>query len=462
MAKRRASGWGRDAVGPWAVAAVAWVVVLAVGAASARAQQATAAGPGTRVYGSTTTYLTERQILDPNDPTSRLYQFPIYEYLTVGADNVGVPGLSLQFRGFGMVQPANRVGSDIFTGDLLVGTLSYRDPKGRVAVTLGRQMVTTVAGGFVLLDGLWVDARPGNSVDIQAYGGWMPDAQFDYALDRVAFGGRLAYDPWDWGRIGIGYAGEHDQGILSRSAASVDYALRRVRGLEIAGFAAWDILAGNFQETGNSVSFKPTRDWRVAVDYGFFNPAARLPLTSIFRVFTEARHHKVGAELTFNSPGMLSSSFRGRYYNYGGDGHGYEIGWKPNLRFRGGRVTGLAGIELVRLSNPDNAYLEVRAFASVRPVRIFELTLDVDNFVYDHSVKGWETWRRSDPGGITAYRFTGSGGYKSSHVVGMTAGVDVFKGARLQGDVAVTVNPDFTQRWSGLLKFQYAFSTNVK
>jgi hypothetical protein len=46
--------------------------------------------------------------------------------------------------------------------------------------------------------------------------------------------------------------------------------------------------------------------------------------------------------------------------------------------------------------------------------------------------------------------------------VGLTAGVDVFQGARLQGDVAVTVNPDFTQRWSGLVKFHYAFSTNVK
>jgi hypothetical protein len=44
----------------------------------------------------------------------------------------------------------------------------------------------------------------------------------------------------------------------------------------------------------------------------------------------------------------------------------------------------------------------------------------------------------------------------------MTAGVDVCHGCRVSGEVSATVNPDFTQRWAGLLKFQYAFSKKVK
>jgi hypothetical protein len=322
-------------------------------------------------------------------------------------------------------------------------------------------LVTTIATGLVQMDGVWVKVRPGANIDLQAYGGWMPDAEFHHSSDRVAFGARIAYDPWDWGRIGLAYAGEHDQGILSRSSLSLDYALRRVRGLEIAGWVAMDGLVGAFQETGNSVSYKPHRDWRVSVDYGFFNPAARLPLTSIFRVFTDARHHKVGAEVAWRSPGMLGIDLSGRYFNYGGDGHGYQLGFKPTLRTKG-KVSSVSGIEVARLRNPSNGYTEARVFTSIRPHRIFELTLDIDNFFYDEAVNGWEAWRRADPNGVTAYHYTGSGGYKRSHVVGMTAGVDVCHGCRVSGEVSATVNPDFTQRWAGLLKFQYAFSKKVK
>ena len=461
MSERRASRRCRIGGGPVAVAVVVWFVALMAVAVPALAETAAASGPATRVYGSSTTFMTERQILDPNDPSSRLYQFPVYEYLTVGADNVGVQGLSFQVRGFGMVQPAHLYGEDTFAGDMLIGTLSYRHPKNVWQLTAGRQLVSTVASGFVLMDGVWVKVRPGADMDLSIYSGWMPDVQYGYRRDHVAFGGRVAYDPWEKGRIGLSFAGEHDQGTIARATVALDYALRVVRGMEFAGWAAYDPRAGGFQETGNSFSYKPTRDWRVAVDYGYFNPASRLPATSIFRVFTSARHHKVGAEVSWRSPGMLGMDLFGRYYNYGGDGNGYQLGFKPTIRTKGS-VASTTGIEIGRVRSATNGYTEARVFTSVRPVRILEITLDVDNFFYDDAVNGWEAWRRADPNGVTAYHYTGSGGYARSHVVGLTAGVDVFRGARLQGDVAVTMNPDFTQRWSGLLKFQYSFSTYVK
>lgn len=438
--------------------ALALLLLGALGAAPARAADA----PATRVYGSTETYLVTRQILDPGDPTSRLFQLPIYEYLTVGADDVGVKGLSLEVRGFGVLQPLNRADEHLFTGDLLVGTLSYRGPKGRIQAVLGRQLRLTGTGGLVLMDGASVKVRPGADMTIEAYGGWMPDARFEYALDRAAFGARLAWEPWDWGRIGLSWAGEHDRGVLSRSALGLDYGLRAVRNLEVSGFAAMDLQTLAFQETRNTIGYRINRNWRVAVDLAYYDPVARLPLTSIFRVFTDKRNVNVGGEVAFTSNGALYSSFRGRYFNYGGQSHGYEVGWKPNLRFTRGRIQGATGIDLVYLKGPDNGYFEVRAFGSIRPVRIFEIAAEVDNYVYDKAVRGWEAWRRADPAGATAYRYTGSGGYTHSHVVGLTAGVDVFHGARLQGDVAVTMNPDFTQRWSGLLKFQYAFDKRVK
>ncbi len=474
MTHPRAS-WLGGIAAPWraclaALSLAAFVpgsVLALAGTAQAPVPEADG-GPTARVYHSTTTYFIQQQVLDPNDPSSRLYRFPIYEYLTVGADDVGVPGLSLQVRGFGAIQPTNRLGEDSFFGDLLVGTLSYRDPKGAWQLRAGRQMVTTIASGYVLMDGVWVKVRPGADLDLQAYAGWMPDAQFEYGIDRLAFGGRIAYDPWIYGRIGLSFAGEHDQGILSRAALALDYALRLqplVRGLEFQGWAAYDPFNGGFQETGNTLSYRASPALRVSVDYGFFDPAARLPRTSIFRVFTDARHHKVGADVAWRSNWFTGArvllDVDGRYYNYGGDGHGYLLRCKPSVETKGA-VASVTGVEIARLANASNAYTEARIFTSVRPHRLVQLTLDLDNYFYDDAINGWEMWRRMDPKGLQAYRYTGDGGYSRSHVVGLTAGVDVFRGGRLQVDAAVTVNPDFTQRWSGLLKFQYAFSTNVK
>ncbi|MBP7126315.1 hypothetical protein KBD49_08120 [Myxococcota bacterium] len=416
-----------------------------------------------RVYGSTETFLMTRQVLDPADPTSRLFQLPIYEYLTVGADDMGVPGLSLQVRGFGRVHPLNRADDRVFDGDLLVGTLSYRDPRGRVQATLGRQLRTTGAGNLLLLDGAFVRVRPGVDLTLEAYGGWVPDARFDHALDRAAFGARVAWEPWDWGRLGLSWSGEHDQGILSRSAIGIDYGVRAIRNVEFGGFLAVDLQTRAFQETRNTLAWRIDGQWRLAFDVNYYDPVARLPLTSIFRVFTNRRNLSAGAEVDFSSRGALSSHVRGRYFAYGFQDHGFEVGWKPVLRFgeRGG-VRGLTGLELVYLKGPDNGYFETRVFGSMRPIPRLEVALDYDLYVYDRALRGWESWRRADPRGTTPYLYTGEGGTRTSHVTSLKVGVDLFQGASLLAEAGVAVTPDFLQQWSGLLKFCYAFDRRVK
>ena len=71
---------------------LALIVALA---APARADEPAVAGTGTgRVYGSSTTILMMREVLDPRDPASVLYQAPFYEYITLGGDDLGTPGFS--------------------------------------------------------------------------------------------------------------------------------------------------------------------------------------------------------------------------------------------------------------------------------------------------------------------------------------------------------------------------------
>lgn len=452
----------------------ALVLMLALAAATvapgaARAEEGTAQDANaTRVYGSTSTFFTVRQVLDPKDPASRLYQFPIYEYLTLGSDNTGVPGFSIQLSGVGRLQ-AGHVGEDRrFDGDLLLGTVAYTMPNRKFSIKLGRQFLMTGAGNGLVMDGGWFRARPGKDVEIEAFGGWVPWSEFDYDFHRVVFGARVAYNPWDWGRIGVSYVGERanveggDTG-WARSNLGFDYAFRWWRPMELSGWLTVDMVRGSIQETENTVAFFPTREWTVSLDYGMHDPAARIPRTSIFSVFTSSFYHKVGAEVAYRSRGWLSANLYGRFYRYGEGDNGYELGFKPQLRF--GRRTAAdsaAGLEVARLKGFSNAYTLARAFGRWVPIPRMDIVLDVQNYFYDDAINGWEAWRRARPDADSPYVYSSSGGYKRSHVVQASVGGEVFENARLQGDLVVTVNPDFTQQYSGLVKFVYAFSTYVK
>jgi len=60
---------------------------------------------------------------------STMFQTPIYQYLTVGADDVGVPGFAIHLSGWGRLIPTNQAGQLTVTGELMVGNITYTHPK---------------------------------------------------------------------------------------------------------------------------------------------------------------------------------------------------------------------------------------------------------------------------------------------------------------------------------------------
>lgn len=405
--------------------------------------------PGGRLYGSSQTLFRWYEVLDPNDPGGKVFQTPIYEYITLGSDDVGVEGFSVHLRGFGRLHVVDPVAGqgDKFDGDVLVGTLTYRCPKGRVFARIGRQFLFAGAGNALLLDGAFVEGRPGLDLAVSAYAGYVPDPSFEYDPGRWAFGGRIAYDPWDFGRIGVSFGGERGDGQWARANLGADWAFRSVRWLDVSGSLLLDLLDKGtaLQEARSVASVILDRDWRFSVDYSMFNPVGRLPKTSIFTVFTDSRYHAVGGEVGFFGEGMLEVRAYGRYFRYSRESGGYEAGVRPVLRL-GPERQHLAGVEGTRLKGAWNAYTAIRVFGLYRPVRRIDLTADFAEYLYDHAVPGRD-------GGAT--RAT----YDRSHVVVLTAGYEVADGARVQADLSVTLNPEFDQQWIGLLKFTYDFST---
>lgn len=416
------------------------VVAAGLLMAGQRAEGEEASG---QIYGSTKTLIRWNQVLDPNDPGSKVFQTPLYEYITLGSDDVGVEGLSVHLRAFGMVHIVDPVegNGDKFDGDVLIGTITYRCPKGRIFARAGRQFIYYGAANNVLLDGLSFAVRPGLDMEFSGYAGTLAFPSFDGDPSRYAFGARLAYDPWDIGRIGISFAGERGDGQWAHANIGADWAFRYFRFLDLSGSALLEMLdkGAELQEVRSVASVILDRDWRFSLDYGMYNPVGRLPRTSIFTVFTDTRYHAAGGEVGFFSEGMLQARAYGRYMKYSDSREGYEAGLRPAIRF-GDNLQNLAGVEVSRLRGPWNAYTALRVFGAYRPISRLDLTADLAEYLYDSDFKG----------------------YDRSHVVGLTAGYEVFERGIVQADLVVTINPEFEQQWVGTLRFTYDFSLPSK
>lgn len=400
---------------------------------------AQAEGAG-RIYGSSQTLFRWYEVLDPDNPRDHVYRVPIYEYVTLGSDDVGVPGFSVHLRGFGRVHlmaPSVDEGYR-FMGDVLVGTLSYRAPSGRFFARLGRQFLFSGAGAAQIVDGVFVETRPGLAVEVSGYAGYVPAPSFEYDAGRYAFGGRIAYNPWDFGRIGVSFGGERGEGQWARADLGADWAFRYLRWLEVSGSLLVDVTKRktDLQEVRSTACVILDRDWRFSLDYGMFNPVGRLPKTSIFTVFTDTRYHVAGGEIGFFGEGMLQVRAFGRYFRYSESASGYQVGGRPVLRL-GPDQQHLVGFEVTRLKGAWNAYTSLRTFAIYHPTDRFDFTVDFAEYIYDNNLHG----------------------YSRSHVAVLTAGYEVFPGARVQADLSVTVNPEFEQQWMGLAKMTYDFTT---
>ncbi|NOZ02383.1 MAG: hypothetical protein GXP54_10905, partial [Deltaproteobacteria bacterium] len=149
-------------------------------------------------------------------------------------------------------------------------------------------------------------------------------------------------------------------------------------------------------------------------------------------------YHAAGGEIAWRSGGMFALRAYGRYYRYQGGENGYQAGVRPTLTF--GRLNNLVGVEISRLRGPDNAYTLIRGYGIWHPSRAADITLDFSEYLYDHDV----------------------GGFGRSHIVGLSAGYEVVENGKLQGDLFMSVNPEFDQNLTGMVKFTYAFNSYVK
>ena len=163
------------------------------------------------------------------------------------------------------------------TGDVLVMVVEVRDPAKRGSLRIGRHVVTAGALPPIHVDGASARARLPQRFELEAFGG----------LPVVP---RLGPRSWDWvvgarvsrpvgaGRLGVAWMERREHGALHTHEVAVDGG-GRVRGVETAAGAAWELIGRGLAEVRGSAG----KRWRAVRGDLFVThraPSHLLPATS--------------------------------------------------------------------------------------------------------------------------------------------------------------------------------------
>ena len=369
-----------------------------------------------------------RENLDLNDYCRRLL-VPFYEFLTVRAENLGTPGLTVEFAGWGVADFADRFdpthaarapqqSDDPFRpgvgGDVMTGYLAYRGAGDRLELRLGRQFMFLGAPYATNFDGAFLRYHFPGDLDVAVYGGAATprDAEAGRDSENGLFGGRVGWGRLDVGTLGVSALNEVDaDGDLVRRQIGVDTAWLLPRRVDVVGTALWDLAQKVLEEALFSVSWMPVPRLKVAADYTFILPGALIPKTSIFSVFSDGSYHDAGLDLYYRvTPSLrLSGQFRGRAFSDGTDGWLWGLGGRYLI---GDKLREVVGVDCTRLMAKDtdsrnNGYYQARLYGALAPLPRMLLSADLQYFHLDDTIWNGSTIRHVGAvNASAAYRLT--------------------------------------------------------
>lgn len=173
---------------------------------------------------------------------------PVYEYLKLDVEELGLKELSFHVYGWGRFDAADSgyygKRSD---GSLLYGYLEYADAYQDMSLRLGRQHIFEGVADNAI-DGLRVRSDIGDQFSISGYGG-LPVATADslHPGGDIIWGGRLAHRMEAFSDVGVSYKRIGDNGKTISSLVGIDSAFflpmdmslhgNSVRNIETAGWA---------------------------------------------------------------------------------------------------------------------------------------------------------------------------------------------------------------------------------
>lgn len=312
----------------------------------------------------------------------------LYEYLSLDADNLGLPGLYLSAGGWGRADLADETFGRTTNGDLQYGYVGWRGPRMNAEGRLGRVSVTAGVARNEVMDGALVGSDLPAGFDVTAFGGVPVETDEDGRSGDWVYGGRLSQGRAGLYRLGASYLREEDDSSAAREEVGGDVVLTPLSFLEIGGSSFYDLRDDGWAQHNYRVVLGPfvrrvlLRATWVSTDYDHYFKAVT---NKAFDIEANEKLDRVGGELELTIWGGLSLT--GEYVNYKYDvaeeakAYGGHLDWAG-----GGRTAGL-GYRKVDGEVAENRYQEFRGHVST-PVGPIAAAAGVEHLVFEEPVNG--------------------------------------------------------------------------
>lgn len=363
---------------------------------------------------------------------------PFYEYLDVGAYDIGVRGLSLHVSGFGRGDITARTGGgNRGDGEFIYGYARWTLPKHGFDLQAGRQFLLSgpMAMRARYIDGLRIQSDLFWGVGIDALGGSPVRNGTGGRSGDVVAQGRLFRR---WGKkaeAGVSYAMARDNGERDQENLGFDLWIKPSASVEASLYAFYDLLSEGFADAGLNVSTSPQSiPWRFAFSYNYVVPSDLLSRSSILFVFSDTALNDFGAFVTYFVSRSVSINLGGNWYHYSNNTDAGRASADLNWRYgRRGRHSAAVGVH--RLNDFGTGITGARLYTRYAIAKRWSASGDLYGYFYDRAIRG-----------------------RSFSITAVAAlNCQLPKGFLLTGAADFSANPYFNADLKGLLKLTYRF-----
>jgi len=374
--------------------------------------------------------------------------FPLYEYLSADAANLGGKPLSFHFYGWGRGDLGEDSGSDSTSGEIGSIYLEYLHPEGNAQAKLGRFFLTEGAA-MEIVDGAFVKATTPIGLGVSLYGG----IPVEYSiLDGTSpgdslFGGRVFFVRPGFVEIGASYLKEDGpfQEGEDRELVGGDLWLRVAPSVELTGQATYNRSVSEMASQRYAVRIVPGATFDISAGYesytykGLFQPTLNPAFVSPSVDGDDEVQTIFGIVDWAFTPGW-TLEVAGKNIRHDksdpGDANRGEVG----VRYAYNDKKDVAGLSaaFVTADLEENEYQEYRGFASYSPSKL-RLTLDALTHQYKKEING----------------------KKDQFQVVATAGYQLLAALQLSGNLTYTQSPNFQEDWAGLVRVTYDFAMST-
>ncbi len=370
--------------------------------------------------------------------------FPFHNTLTLRADEIGHPGLSIHFQGWAGLDLADVYFDQRFVADPNYLYLQFRD--FGLDARAGRQMVFSGAARGLHLDGVNISYQTPFYLGFQALGGLVvsPKRGPDWYRGEVAesfddFGG--GFSNWEregefgdyaaGGRVFYRMAGVVSAGVsfvhvtrddeIDHQLAGADLDVVPFKWMALSGDVLMAVQETALQEANVGLDFFPMDLFSFGVDYRHADPTLYISRMSIFSVFSNEQYDAVGGTLRFFFLKWLAlhGGYHHHFYRFiedNGDGSESDVSWEEasdngyeveaGVRASGMETGALAMLEIRRIKQDLSGINQIRIGGSI-PIADTGLRAGVNAYVdvYDEAMHGEDMgllgdvslyWRREE------------------------------------------------------------------